>query len=259
MFSTQYQKGAIDPGGCVSQAWELVKRNFGLYIGVGLVTMILISCIPFVNFFLLGPMMGGFAYIVLRDLRNEPIDFGMLFKGFEKFVPLMVLGLIQAVPGILFQIFQYAVDISSFLTGRGSSSPDFYQGTDPGLSALQTGAITGIVIVFIGYMVFQMIWNAALTFAIPLVVERNTSIGEAITLSLGAVFSNLGGLIVLVILNALVGLLGVLACGVGIIVALPVTFAAYVIAYRQVFPSFEGSSVNTSPPPPDAYGNFGQA
>jgi hypothetical protein len=89
MYGTQYQKGAIDAGGCVSQAWELVKRNFGLYIGAGLVTILLISCIPFVNFFLIGPMMGGFAYIVLRDLRNEPIDFGMLFKGFEKFVPLM--------------------------------------------------------------------------------------------------------------------------------------------------------------------------
>lgn len=257
MYKTQYLKGAIDAGGCVSEAWELVKRNFGLYIGAGLVTILLISCIPFVNFFLIGPMMGGFAYIVLRDLRNEPIDFGMLFKGFEKFVPLMVLGLIQAIPGILFQIFQYAVDLSSLFIKTRPGSPDFYQGPDPQLSALQTGAFAWLIMVFIGYFIFQMIWNAALTFAIPLVVERNTSIGEAITLSLGAVFSNLGGLIVLVILNALVGLLGLLACFFGIFVAIPVTFASYVIAYRHVFPYFDGTRMNTEPPPPDAYGNFG--
>ena len=92
MESPQYRSAAIDASDCIGQAWELIKRNLGLYVGAGLVVLIFISCIPFVNFFLMGPMMGGFAYIVLRDLRNEPIDFGMLFKGFEKFVPLMVLG-----------------------------------------------------------------------------------------------------------------------------------------------------------------------
>jgi uncharacterized membrane protein len=258
MDSIQYQRGAIDAGGCVSQAWELVKRNLGLYIGVGLVTMILISCIPFVNFFLIGPMMGGFAYIVLRDLRDEPVDFGMLFKGFEKFLPLMVLGLIQAIPGILFQILQYVVDLSSLALGTLTPIAASSEFAEPGLSTLQAGAFTGLAIVFLGYFVLQMLWNAALTFAIPLVIERNASIGDAITLSLGAVFSNLGGLIVLVIINFLVGLLGVIACFIGIFVAMPVTLASYVIAYRYVFPYFEPSNVNTAPPPPDTYGNFGR-
>ncbi|MEO8573015.1 MAG: hypothetical protein ABI481_03525 [Pyrinomonadaceae bacterium] len=258
MHTVQYQRGAIDAGGCVSQAWELVKRNFGLYIGAGLVVTILISCIPFVNFLLIGPMMGGFAYIVLRDLRDEPVDFGMLFKGFEKFLPLMVLGLIQAIPGIIFQILQFVVDLSSLAGKSMTGETNSYQSPPPDLSALQTGAIAGVIIIFVGYFIFQMIWNAALVFAIPLVIERDVSIGEAITLSFGAVFNNLGGLTVLVIINALVGILGFLACLVGIFVAIPVTFAAYVIAYRYVFPNFEPSRVNTAPPPPDTYGNFGQ-
>lgn len=253
----QYQRGAIDAGGCVSTAWELVKRNLGMYVGVGLVTLIFISCIPFVNFFLLGPIMGGFAYLVLRDLRDEPIEFGMLFKGFEKFVPLMVLGLIQAIPGIIFQIFQYTVDIASILAPPASRSGDFYQAPDP-LGPLQGGLVGWFIVVVFGYLIFQAIWNAALTFALPLVIEKDVPIGEAITLSLGATFSNLGGLIVLVLLNALVGILGMLALCVGIFVAWPVSLASYVVAYRHVFPYTGGPAApEPGPPPPDAY-NFGQ-
>jgi uncharacterized membrane protein len=256
MDNTQFLRGAIDAGACVSQAWDLVKRNLGLYVGAGLVTIIFINCIPFVNFFLIGPMMGGFAYLVLADLRDEPLGFGMLFKGFEKFVPLMVLGLIQAVPAIVMQLAQYVLDLGSLLGGVGTTAAD-YQASSGGLSALQTGAVAGMIILFICYFIFQAFWNAALTFAIPLIVERNATIGDAISVSFGAVFANLGGLILLVIINIGVVLLGVLACFFGIFVAIPVTWVSYVIAYRHVFPSIDGTRFNTGPPPPEAYGNFG--
>lgn len=194
--------------------------------------------------------------VVLRDLRDEPVDFGMLFKGFEKFLPLMVLGLIQAIPGIAVQILQYTVDLASLVAPAARSGGDFYQAPDAGL--LQTGIMGWMFVAFFGYFVFQMIWNAALTFAIPLVIEKDVSIGEAITLSLGAVFSNLGGLILLVILSVLVTLLGFLAICLGFFVAWPVTLAAYVVAYRHVFPYTGGPpTVRPGPPPPDAY-NFGQ-
>jgi uncharacterized membrane protein len=259
MENVQYRSGAIDAFDCVGQGWELVKRNLGLYVGAGLIVMIFIGCIPIVNFFLIGPMMGGFSYLVLRDLRDEPIDFGMVFKGFEKFVPLMVLGLIQAVPGIIFQILQYTVDFASLMGAPpAAGGTDFFQGSG-GPSPLQTGMITGMIVLFVVYMIFQLIWNAALTFAIPLVIEADASIGEAITLSLGAVFSNLGGLVLLVILNFLVMLLGLIALCIGIFVAIPVVYAANVIAYRQVFPYLGGPTGYTGPPPPDVYdGSFGR-
>ena len=259
MTNINYLSGAIDASGCVGQAWELFKRNPGLYLGAGLVTLLMISCIPFVNFLLLGPVMGGYAYLVLHDLQGESIEFGMLFKGFEKFVPLMLLGLIQSIPGITFQIVQYTVDISRLMGGPGTGDADFYQASGPGMSGIQTGLMAGMFVFFFGYMFFQMLWNAVLTFAIPLVVEHNVSVGEAVRLSFGAVFSNLGGLILLVIFNGLVGLLGMLALCVGIFVALPITFAANVIAYRQVFPMNDGPSFQTTPPSPDVYGgSFGR-
>ncbi|MEQ1605991.1 MAG: hypothetical protein ABL999_14090 [Pyrinomonadaceae bacterium] len=255
MTNIHFERGAIDAGGCISNGWELVKRNLGLYVGAGLVAMIMLSCIPIVNFFLLGPVMGGFAYIVLKDMRDEPVDFGMLFKGFEKFVPLMIVGIIQAIPGIIFQIIQWTVDISRLVGGSGAVDQTFYQ--SGGIEPLQAGLAAGIFVVFFVYIVFQMIWNAALIFAIPLIVEHDIGVIEAIKVSFSAVFGNLGGLVVLMILGGLVGLLGFLALCFGILVAIPVVWAANVFAYRQVFPRID-QHFNMAPPPPSAYGsNFG--
>lgn len=253
MTEIQFVRGAIDASDCIANAFELVKRRFWLYIGVGLVTILAISCIPFVNFVLLGPMMGGFSYLVLKDMRNEPVDFGMLFKGFEKFVPLMVIGLIQAIPGIILQVIQYTVDLASLPGGLGlpsSGSP-----TELGGVSFFPG---GIMIFYFGYFIFQMIWSLALTFAIPLIIEHGTDLGETIRLSFSAVFANLGGLILMAILGFVVGLLGVLAVCIGVFVAIPIVFAANVFAYRMVFP-IQAGDLNYSPPPPDAYdGSFGR-
>ena len=38
------------------------------------------------------PAMAGMYYVMLRNMRGESVEFGMMFKGFEKFVPLMVIG-----------------------------------------------------------------------------------------------------------------------------------------------------------------------
>jgi len=252
MTNIQFQSGAINPGDCIGNAWELVKRNLGLYIGTGLVTILMISCIPLVNFFLLGPMMGGFAYIVLRDMRDEPVEFGMLFKGFEKFVPLMIVGVIQAIPGIIFQIVQWTIDLTQLAVDMNGSSGNFYQSND--FEPLQTGLVFGMVIIFLVYFIFQMIWNAVLIFAIPLIMEHDIGVIEAIKTSLSAVFSNIGGVIVIMILGGLVGLLGFLVLCVGIFVAIPVMFAANAFAYRQVFPFIDQQRFNMAPPPPTAYG-----
>jgi hypothetical protein len=228
-----------------------------MYLGAGLVAWLMISCIPCANIFLLGPVMGGFAFLVLRDLRNEPVEFGMLFKGFEKFVPLMVIGLIQMIPAVVFQVIRIGVDVGRIGMDPGRGNTDFYQSSGVP-NPILAGLTFGVIVIFIGFIIFQVIWNAAFMFAIPLVLENNIGAGEAIKLSLSAVFANIGGIILLMILGCLVMLLGAIAFCIGIFVALPVVWAANVIAYRQVFPLLDGNFY-TGPPPPTAYGSsFGQ-
>ena len=122
MTHIEFQRSAISPGDCIGNGWNVVSNKFWLYIGVGLLTLILIGCIPIVNLFLVGPVLAGFYFVVLRDMRGEPVDFGMMFKGFEKFVPLMAVGLIQQIPAIIFQVLRFTVDIGQ-LIGVGKFPP----------------------------------------------------------------------------------------------------------------------------------------
>jgi len=258
MYQIHFERSAISPGDCISNAWSLVQRNFWLYIGMGLITILLLTCLPLVNLFLMGPILGGFYYVVLKDMRNEPIEFGMLFKGFEKFVPLMVIGLIQALPGVIFQVLRFTLDLGQIFVNRGSSrgSSQFLNRIDsPDLAA--AGISITIIIVGIIAMIIGIIWVIIFFFAIPLALEHD-ELGpiDAIKLSAKAAFANAGGIIVYYILAGLIGLLGVIALCLGYFIAIPVIYAGLAFAYRQVFPIIE-REINYAPPPPSAYGGFG--
>jgi hypothetical protein len=262
MTNLDFYSGAINAGECVTNGWELVKKHYGLYIGIILLTLVFIGCLPLVSVVVMGPTLGGVYYVFLRDMRDDPVDFGMMFKGFEKFLPLMIVGLIQSIPGIIMQILQFTANIGSSLLqsqGRGRGGADFYQSKPPDLTVL-SGLMGIIVVVAIVFMLFSLVWWMVFFFAIPLVMERGLAPLDAIKLSARASMNNIGGLILLLILQFLVGMLGVLLCFVGILlISMPVMYAANAFAYRQVFPLIEGPRTYSTPPPPGSYGSsFGQ-
>lgn len=232
MTNIQFQPHAIDAQGCVANAWNLITNRFWMYLGIGLLTIIILGFIPIANIFLMGPVMGGFYYITLRDMRGEPVQFGMMFKGFEKFVPLMLAGIVQSIPGITYQIIQFVNDISR-LTGSvpGNGSSDFFQSDS---TAAAVGGMT--IVVFIGFAFLATAWNLMFMFAIPLILENDIGVADALKTSINAAVENVGGLILLVLIECGIGILGMLAFCLGIFVAVPVIYAANVFAYRMVFP-----------------------
>ena len=255
MTNPTFYSGAINAGECIGNAWNLVTRQFWLYIGIGFLTMLMVSCIPCLHYFLLGPVLGGFYFVVLRDMRSEPIEFGMLFKGFEKFVKLMAVGLIQAIPGIIGEGFRITVNIADVFTrGRrgGPRSTDFLLQSN-GLPAVLAGVgLIVIIIIAIVLILFAIAWGITFFFALPIAMETDLSVGDSIKLSARAGWGNIGGLIVLFILSFLIVLAGVLAICLGIFVAVPVIYAANAFAYRQVFPLLNS---NPGYQPPPAYGS----
>lgn len=257
MQHIEFQRGAINAGDCISNAWEMLKRNYGMFLGVSLLAYVLIACVPCLNFFLLGPVMGGVYYVGLRDMRGEPVEFGMMFKGFEKFVPLMVIGLLQSIPSIIAQIIQYTFQIgTSFIDASRTRDLDFFQvsGSDVASGGI---LVIGLILVVV-FTVIGFLWWAAFFFAVPLALEHDLGPMDAIKLSAQAGMANLGGLLVLMIFMVLVALLGVLLICVGMfLVSIPVIFIANVFAYRQVFPHVERQHFNINPPPPTAYGDLG--
>ena len=92
--------------------------------------------------------------------------------------------------------------------------------------------------------------NIFFMFAFPLIADRGLSGLDAVKLSIKAGKANFGGILRLTLLNAALGILGVLACYVGVFFLMPISFASYAVAYRRVFP--ELSQNLASPPPPPA-------
>lgn len=258
MINIQHNSGAIDASGCISRGWDLIKNNYWMYLGITLIAAIMISCIPIANLFLFGPVMVGVYYTLLREMRGEPVEFGMMFKGFEKFVPAMAAGLIQNIPGIIFQIFQWTFDIGSriMMSRPGRGGRDIFQsgGGEPDLGPL--AAFTGIyLIIIVAFLLFSIVWHIAFIFVMPLIAEHEIGPIEAIKVSARAGFSNVGGLILLLILQTLIAIAGVIALCVGVFFVMPLLYAATAVAYRQVFPDINPSAYRDVPPSPDAYGS----
>ncbi len=100
--------------------------------------------------------------------------------------------------------------------------------------------------------------GALFMFMYPLIVDRKLSGFEAIKLSMRAALANFGGVLGLMLLSFLLGMVGALACYVGLIFLYPLNFAMIAVAYRQVFP-VEGSVLFEPPPPnwPERRERFG--
>lgn len=258
MTNVQYVKGGIDASGCISNAWEMIKPNYWLFFGISLLTYVLVACIPCLNVVLVGPVMGGFYYTALRAMRGEPVEFGMMFKGFERFVPLMVVGLVQSVPGIIYQ----GLDISFRVGGTSLDKASGGGSGDPSAWLLGLAGAFLVVALIVGFLLlaFSIVWTISFAFAIPLMVENeNMTPVDALKLSARAAWSNVGGIVVLAILCFLLAFVGVLAICIGVLFVLPVIWVSWAFAYRQVFPDLGPSpAYRYEPPSPQSYGSFGQ-
>ncbi len=255
MAQINFNRGAVNPTQCISDGWQIIKNDYLMYLGIAFVAYLLTGCVPILNLFLIGPVTGGVFYCLLRRMRGEYVSFGDMFKGFEKFVPLMLIGLIQAIPGIIIQIVQLTTDVARlFIENRGNTNGSvFLQSSGAGEAALAGGIIIFAIIFAIVALIIGIAWAVSFFFAFPLIIEHNLGVVEAITTSARAGWSNFGGLLLLIILEGLLALVGVLALCVGVFFVLPVIYAANAVAYRQVFPVSE-TFAPSAPPPPTDYG-----
>jgi len=255
MNNIQFQRSSIDASSAFSSAWEQVKGSYGTYLGASLVAMIMIACLSCISWFLMGPVMGGIYYIAARGHRGQAVEFGMMFEGFKKFVPLMVVGLIQAIPTIVLTVVNTGLNFGRL--GILLSNPEAMR------QAQRTGEIGGAeaaisIAMFAFYLVFivvTIIWALVTYFAIPLVMEYDLSPIDAVKLSAKAAFANLGGIISVGLFGMLVGLIGLLLLCIGIyLVSMPIMFVANAIVFLQVFPRQDRGDQFFTPPPPGSYG-----
>jgi uncharacterized membrane protein len=236
---------AVEPIACLKAGWNLIKNQYWIFVGMSLVGVLIGSIVPFG--ILLGPMMCGIYLSLFQRRRGEAVDFGNLFRGFDYFGESIIATLLHFVPIILlmvpFYIIFYIALLLMMRDTRQGSQPD------PTTSIVFFGlfGILGLIMV-----VFVLVISVLFTFAYPLIVERRLSGLEAVKLSVRAARANFVGVLLLLLLNGLVGLVGLLLCYVGLFLALPVAFAAISMAYEQVF-GLGQAQVPLGPPPPPSF------
>jgi hypothetical protein len=237
----QFRTGVIQPVECLKQGWALIKDQYWLFLGIVVVGVLIGSAVPLV---LIGAMMVGIYMCVFRRMRGEPVEFGNLFKGFDYFAEGLIAALIQMIPMVVVMVPAYIIMFVLMMTSmpRGGRM-------DPDASTRFLFTFFGFELVFIVIIVaVGIVVNIFFMFAFPLIADRGLSGLEATKLSIKAGKANFGGILGLLLLNVALGIVGVLACYVGVFFIMPVSLASYAVAYRRVFP--EVSQNFASPPPP---------
>jgi len=248
--STEFQRGVIRPFECFSEGWQLVKPEYWLMVGVCFVGILIGSVAPFG--LLLGPMMCGIHMCIFTLARGEKPTFNLLFKGFDLFLPSFIATLVQVVPMMIVIVPVY---IAFIIIGMSAGALAGSQGGEPPpeFFAIVFGGIALVVLIVV---VASLVIGMLFLFTFQLIVDRGLSGWQASVTSAKAVFGNIGGALGLLIIAAVAGFAGALVCYVPVFFVLPITFAAFDVAYRRVFPAIAAPPPSSAPPPPQ-YPNYG--
>lgn len=194
-------EGKVDVkfGEWIQQGWDLYKANIGVWIVASLLAIVIsVATLGILS----GPMMAGMIWIALAlaDKKEPKPQIGDVFKGFDYFLQSFLFFLVWG-------IIMLAVSVVSLI---------------PCIGAL-------VVIVV------SLALETALMFGLFLIVDRKMEFWPASMLSLKVVKPAFFPLLGLLVVAMLIGQVGVIACGIGVIVTMPITVCILAVAYRAVF------------------------
>ena len=240
-----FQKGVVQPVECLKAGWELVRDQYWLFVGMCAVAMIVGSAVPLG--ILMGPMMCGLYLTFFSKRRGLPIEFGMLFKGFDYFGQSVVAALLHIIPIMAViipaYIFLYVGMFAAMAAGNA---------TDSGPAAL-LGVFFVVILFYLVVVTVVIVISVGFMFAYPLIVDRGLPGFEAVKLSFRAALANFWRLLGLSLLGGLLGLCGVILCYIGILLVFPITLSSIAVAYEQVFGLNQGALSPDLPPPPPSF------
>ncbi len=228
MNQIEFKTGVIRPVECMKEGWELIKDQYWLFFGITFVGMLIGGLIPLGIG--IGAMFCGIYFVLFKKMKGEPVEFGNLFKGFDYFLPGMIVSLIVVIPAIISVLFVYGSIFAMFfaVVATADGQPN-----------------EGVIFALFGTFFVEMIvvsliiscLHALVMFAYPLIIDYNLNGWDAFKLSAKAVWANLSGVVGIILVEFVMGFIGYLALGFGLYFVLPIMFAGVLVAYRKVFPN----------------------
>jgi uncharacterized membrane protein len=94
------------------------------------------------------------------------------------------------------------------------------------------GSSVGFLFCILPGLLLYSVW----IFTFPLIVDKRLGVIDAMTLSFNTLKPHMWSVLGYVIVAAVLGALGAIACGVGIFFTAPITYLAMALLYRSFFP-----------------------
>lgn len=232
----------VDIGGSVSQGWETFKTNPGMMIAalvlsyVGMMVGAVLRFIPIpllnlvANMLIVPPLKAGLWLVYIKSVRRQPAELNDLFKAFGPrywqtvlvaLIPVLMVVAVFVVFGII-----AAVTIPAFVSPRTSTTPHPHVS-----SAVFVPLLVMFLIVLPPWIYITTCW----AFSMPLVIDKGMRFWPALELSRRIVKKHWWGTFGLLVVIGLLAISGVIACGIGMLVTLPVAIASLSVHYEKVF------------------------
>jgi len=193
-------KPIVKFGEWIEAGFSLYKENFVVLVLANLIAAILSAVTLGI---LAGPMFAGLIIIILACLdKKEPkAEIGDIFKGFDFFLDSFLFVIIWGAISIVITL------LLNFIPCAGQ-----------------------VLSMFVGIIISTIIM-----FGIFLIVDRKMNFWPASMASINLVKTNFFPFAGLVIVATVLGYIGGLACGIGIIITMPIGACILAVAYRNLF------------------------
>lgn len=197
-----------------SDAWNLVQQDLGSQILYSFITFLVIQTFSFLG----NPLYAGWYITAYVKRKNEAISFNTFFKCFDHYGSLL-----------LFYVLTFLVLFFPMMAAiiPGALFIDMMPSEDAGIIIFMIYMILVMLFFFILYMMFL--------FAPLLIVFSNLDAWSAMKYSFKVVKNNFGGFMGFIAMTIIMGILGIMTCGLLFLVILPVMQVATYYAYEDIF------------------------
>ena len=201
----------LDVGEAISYGWEKFKQYPGQFIGLVLVVFLIQFVWSFISNLIQPDVNGIFGWLMSIALAGIGLALAFIVEA----------GLWRAALGVT--------------KGREPSFSQLTEGTNFGpyaLTAILVGLGTAVGLLLC--IIPGIIWLVLTAYAPILSLEKGMSPGEAISTSIGWVRENAGTVFLLLLACWLLGIVGVIACCIGVLVTYPISRVAIAYSYRAL-------------------------
>lgn len=219
-----------------TKAWPLFTGQVGMWIGVIVVTVIVIvvaSLIPVLGqlvTFLFGPVIAGGLMLGAREVdRGGALTFGHIFAGFSNQMGQLVLVGVIYLAGMV-----VALVVAALVAGIGIGTM-LGVGASGGPAAMGAAGASGILLAVLIAVALLLPLYMAVWFAPALVVYHELGAMEAMKASFFGCLKNIVPFLVYGIVGMLLSIVASIPFGLGWLVLGPVMIASVYVSYRDIY------------------------